>query len=139
MPQHRPIGLTLLTAFFAFGALMAGITAVALLTPGGMLEPIWRLNPQARDALRSMSPWGIPLMVVVSTACAATALALWCGASWGRRLALVVLGVNLLGDVGNAVVRHDLRTLSGLPVGAALIAYLLRPSIRSRFQRTTKA
>jgi hypothetical protein len=41
------------------------------------------------------------------------------------RLAITILAVNLCADLLNAIVRHDLRTLIGLPVAAALIAYLL--------------
>jgi hypothetical protein len=41
--------------------------------------------------------------------------------------------VNLIGDAGNAAVRGDLRTLIGLPIGGALIAYLLSPRVRRQF------
>jgi hypothetical protein len=37
-----------------------------------------------------------------------------------------VLTVNLVGDSLNALLRHDLRTLIGLPVGGLLILYLLK-------------
>ena len=43
----------------------------------------------------------------------------------GVPLALGILSVNLVGDLLNAFVRHDLRTLIGLPIGGAMIAYLL--------------
>ena len=53
---------------------------------------------------------------------------------WGRAVALTVLAVNLLGDAGNALVRGDLRTLIGVPIGAALIAYiLLNGTVRAYF------
>lgn len=41
------------------------------------------------------------------------------------RLALAILSVNILGDLFNALMRHDLRTLIGLPIGGAMIAYLI--------------
>jgi hypothetical protein len=47
-------------------------------------------------------------------------------AEWGRRLAIGVLTVNLVGDSLNALLRHDLRTLIGLPVGGLMILYLLK-------------
>jgi hypothetical protein len=65
-------------------------------------------------------------MGTVSLACGLAALGLWRRARWGYRLALAILTVNLLGDVGNALFRGDPRTLVGLPIGAGLIAYLRR-------------
>jgi len=43
---------------------------------------------------------------------------------------LGILIVNLIGDSLNALLRHDRRTLIGLPIGGAMIAYLL--SVRRR-------
>jgi hypothetical protein len=48
-------------------------------------------------------------------------------------LAVGVLAANLVGDLLNAVVRGDRRTLVGLPIGGAMLAYLLRRRIRDRF------
>jgi Holliday junction resolvasome RuvABC DNA-binding subunit len=50
---------------------------------------------------------------------------MWRGSRWGMRLALAILSVNILGDLFNALMRHDLRTLIGLPIGGAMIAYLI--------------
>jgi hypothetical protein len=44
----RPGGVTALAIFFAVGATVSLVTIFALLLPGGVLEPIWRLNPRAR-------------------------------------------------------------------------------------------
>lgn len=125
-PRRRPFGLTALSGFFVFGAAMSGLTCVLLLFPGSVLDAVWRLNPQARDGLRQMGPWAIVLMAAVCAACALAARGLWMRAPWGRWLAVGILTVNLIGDLGSAVVRGDLRTLIGLPIGGALIVYLLR-------------
>jgi hypothetical protein len=45
---------------------------------------------------------------------------------WGIWIAIAVLSVNIVGDLANAVVRHDYRTLIGPPIAAALIWYLSR-------------
>lgn len=131
--RRPPPGLLALGTFFAVGALIAGVTAVALLVPGSGLEPIWRLNPQAHDSLRVMGSWAVALMVVVAIACALSAVGLWIRARWGHRLALALLTVNLIGDATNAYVRGDLRTLIGLPIAGALIAYLLSAGVRHHF------
>ncbi len=123
--QRLPVGIKLLSAFFTFGALVCLITIIALLFPGGVLDPIWRLNPDARVAFQKIGALSILLMFVVGLACALAAIGLVRRAPWGRRLAFAILGVNLFGDLVNALVRHDLRTLIGLPIGGAMMIYLL--------------
>ena len=104
---------------------MSLLAALALLLPNSALHNVWRLNPQAHAGLAALGGWAIALMFVVGIACGLSAVGLWRGAGWGRAVALTVLAVNLLGDAGNALVRGDLRTLIGVPIGAALFAYLL--------------
>lgn len=133
--QGLPAGIIALSGFFGFGAAVSGLTCLALLFPGGGLEPMWRLNPQAHAAFLQMDGWAIVLMAAVCLACALAARGLWIRARWGYRLALGVLVVNLVGDMANAFLRGDLRTLIGLPIGGALIAYLLRARVRSMFTR----
>jgi len=130
----RPAGLAALGAFFVFGALMGATTALALAFPGSLLEPIWRLKPEARGDFAPLGAWAVILMALVGAACAAAAAGLWKDRRWGHRLAVGVLGVNLLGDSLNAVIRGDYRTLIGLPIGGAMIAYLLSRRIRQRFR-----
>lgn len=127
-------GLAALAGFFLFGAVMSGAAGIALLFPGSILEPLWRLNPQGRSALIALGPWAVVLMLVVCVACALSARGLWIRAPWGRRLAVSVLALNLVGDGANALLRGDLRTLVGLPIGAMLIAYLLSAHVRDQFE-----
>ncbi len=120
--------------FFAFGSLMSGTAAVALTFPGTDLDRLWILNPHAQPALVSMGTWAIVLMIGVSMACAASAVGLWTGAKWGQQTAVAVLVVNLLGDLANTLFRGDLRTLIGLPIAGAMIAYLFSVRARTYFQ-----
>ena len=131
--MRRPVDLILLCVFFLFGSLMAFISFLGLLLPGGFLEPIWQLNPQAHVALTGLSSWGVVLMLAVAIACALAAVGLWSRSHCGLRLAVCILVVNLLGDLLNAVLRGDLRTLIGIPIGAALLLYLLSSRTRARF------
>lgn len=131
--RWRIVGLNLLAAFFAFGAIMCALTLVLLLFPGSLLEPLWRLNPEAQVGFRTIGHWALVLMLVTGIACALASAGLLRRAEWGRRLAIAILSVNLLGDLGNAVIRHDYRTLIGLPIAAALIAYLMSASVREIF------
>ena len=113
-------------AFFAFGAAMCTLTTGLLLFPGTALDSLWRLNPDAHLAFQSLGNWSVLLMVIVGMGCAFAAIGLWKGARWGVRLALIILSLNIAGDLFNALVRHDYRALIGLPIGGAMIFYLAK-------------
>ena len=72
-----------------------------------------------------MGSWAVVLMTTVSIACSLSAIGLWRGAPWGLRFAVVVLVVNAVGDLANAILREDPRTLVGLPIAGAMILYLI--------------
>jgi len=121
----RPPGVTALSLFFAIGAITSGLSAVMLLFPGCALEPLWRLNPRAHDGFASMGSWAVLLMAAVCAASVAAAVGLWRLRRWGLWMALAILSVNLAGDTANALLAHDWRTLIGIPIGGAMILYLL--------------
>ena len=121
----RPVGVSLLTIFFAFGTVMAFLAAMMLLFPGSILEPLWRLNPRAHDTFAVLGFWAVLLMVAVALGCAITASGLWRCSRWGYFTALVILTANLLGDTMNVLIGHDWRALIGLPIGGAMIVYLI--------------
>ena len=112
---------------------MCLLTIFSLLFPESFLEPMWRVNPEAHAAFQSLGRLSIPLMLIVGTACASTAIGLAKCARWGWQLAIVVLAINLMGDTINAFARHDFRTLVGLPIGGALILYLTSKRVREFF------
>jgi uncharacterized membrane protein (DUF2068 family) len=131
---RRNVPVKLIALFFGFGTLMSALAALALTVPGRWSEQLWRLNPAARTGLEAMGNWALALMLVVAAACAGAAVGLWRGKLWGHRLAVTVLSLNLVGDVSNTFVRGDRRALIGLPIGGAMIAYLLSRRIRERFK-----
>ncbi len=118
--------IKLFAGFFAFGATMCTVTIVLLLLPGTSLDSLWRLNPDAHLAFQSVGKWAVLLMFAVGTGCAFAAVGLWRKSLWGIWLALTILSLNIVGDLFNALVRHDYRALIGLPVGGAMIFYLAR-------------
>ena len=119
-------------AFFAFGATMCALTVCLLLFPGSALDSLWRLNPDARLAFESLGYWSVVLMLIVGTACSFAAIGLWRARRWGTWLALIILSINMLGDLMNVFVRHDYRGLIGVPVAAAMIFFLLAYGHRSK-------
>jgi len=109
------------------GALICFVTLLALLFPGGFLEPVWRLKPEAHAQFLELgSGASIGFMVMVGAACGLAAIGLARNARWGRALAVGILIVNLVGDSLNALFRHDPKTLIGLPIGGVLIWYLAK-------------
>ena len=118
--------MKVLALFFAFGAVMAGATALALATPGGQLEVIWTLKPAARRALTEFGPISAIGMALLSATCLIAAVGLWLKRAWGIAIAAVILTFNLLGDTWNATAGHDPRGYIGIPVAVALLVYLAR-------------
>ena len=121
----RPLGITLLSLFFAFGAVMSGLTFFLLCFPGSRLDISWRLNPRAHESLSSLEWPALLLMSATSLACATAAVGLWRCARWGLWIALAILLLNLLGDSANAIFTGDLRPLIGLPIGGSMLFYLI--------------
>ena len=126
MKSATPIGMKLLALFFAFGTCMCALTIVLLIFPGTMLDSLWRVNPEAHAAFQSIGWLSILLMATVGTACGLAAIGLARNTTWGCWLGILVLTVNLVGDLTNALLRHDVRTLIGMPIAGAMMLYLYR-------------
>jgi len=126
--RNPSVGIVLLALFFAAGAVICLLTILALALPGAFLDSIWRLKPEARVQFLEIGRGAsIAVMAVVGLACGSAAVGLVKNAMWGRRLAIAILVTNLIGDSLNAWLRHDLKTLIGLPIGGLMIWYLLKP------------
>lgn len=118
-PSHQPVGITLLVIFFAAGTLICLVTTLTF--PGGFLESIWRLKPEARKEFQQLGNASIALMIIVGAACGLAAVGLFNKTEWGHQPAFGVLAVNLVGDSLNALLRHEPRTLIGLPISGLMI------------------
>ena len=122
---NRPPGINALGLFFLFGAVISGLAAVMLMFPGTVLEPLWRLNPRAHEGFAAMGLWAVFLMLVVSGACATAVLGLRRCKRWGYWMALAILSIDIAGDATHAMIAHDWRVLIGLPIGGAMVVYLV--------------
>ena len=136
--ETRPAGVTALSIFFVFGATVSFVSFVSLLFPGSFLEPMWRLNPRAREAFTGMGVWAVVLMCVVCAACASAAAGLWRGARWGYWLAVALLVINLFGDIANVLLGTEPRAAVGIPVVIAVLAFLTRGRVRRFFAGSAK-
>jgi hypothetical protein len=129
----RPRSVTALSVFFAFGAAVSCTTLLALLFPGGPLEPMWKLNPRAHESFAAMGSWAFVLMGVVCIACASASIGMWRGTRWGYVLAVALLLTSLLGDLANALLGLEPRAWIGVPIAALMLVFLTRPRIRAFF------
>jgi hypothetical protein len=128
--SSRSVGTILLVLFFAAGALICLVTMLALALPGSCLESIWRLKPEARNQFEEIGRGvSIVLMAAIGTACSLAAVGLAQASKWGRWLAIGILTANLIGDSVNALLRHDPKTLIGLPIGGLMIWYLVKKKV----------
>jgi hypothetical protein len=131
--MRRPWTVTFLSVFFGLGAAISATSLIALATPGGFLEPMWRLNPRAKEQFAPMGIWACVLMAVVSVTCLAAAVGLWRGRRFGYILGLTLLIVSLLGDLANAVLGLEPRAWVGVPIAALFLGVLLTGRARAFF------
>lgn len=116
--ERRPKGVTALSLFFGFGAVVSAIAAVLLLFPGS-------LGDRTHSGFM-ITGGSLLMMALICAACIATSIGLWRCALWGFWAALVILSLNVAGDIIGVITVHDTRTLIGLPIGILLIWYLLQ-------------
>ena len=125
--NFRSVGRILLVIFFALGAFISLVVMLALTFPGGYLESIWWLKPEAQTQFQAVGRGAsVVLMAVVASACGLAAVGLAKNADWGRLLAIGILTINLIGDSLNALFMRDAKTLIGLPIGGLMILFLVR-------------
>jgi hypothetical protein len=137
--RPRPWTVAALSIFFGLGAAISLASFIALLTPGGFLEPMWRLNPRAREQFGTMGVWAPVLMAVVSLSCAAAAVGLWRGTRFGYVLGLALLTVSLLGDLANALLGIEPRAWIGVPIAALMLAVLATGRARAFFTHSERS
>ncbi len=133
----KPPGFAAIGVFLFFGGAMAGLAATTLLLPGTPLDRAWTLNP---TAYRQLSPLGTKvgiLFLLLAVALAVSGIGWFRRRLWGWRLAVAIIGTQVLGDVVNLVRGDLLRGGTGVIIAGALLLYLLRPRIRAGFSRMT--
>lgn len=122
--KKHPIGFRILSLFFWVGAVASGLTFISLLFPGSFIEPIWQLNPRAREGFAAMGLWATFLMLAVCSACVAAAVGLWRNSRWGYWTAVIMITGNLIRDIANVLGGSEPRATIGIPIALAILAYL---------------
>jgi hypothetical protein len=136
MSKPRPGGITALDAFFMAGAIISFTSCGSLVFLGSFLEPMWRINSRAHEAFDGMGAWAIVLLSIVCIAYALSAVRLWSGTRWGLGLVITLITINLLGDVVNVALGAEPKAAFGLPIAAAILAYLMSARVRRYFDRS---
>jgi hypothetical protein len=137
LESRRPWGITALSVFFLIGAAISLTASVSLLLPGSFLKWMWRINPRAHENLNSLGLWAAFLMLTVSMFCAAASLGLWWTSRWGYWFAVGLITINLIGDLINVVLGTEPRAIVGVPVAAAILAYLISKRVRTVFRKSS--
>jgi hypothetical protein len=132
----RPHGVTLLSIFFLFGAVICLIASFSLAFSNSFLEPLWRLNPRGKEGLAAIGRWAVLLLSTVGISCAAAAVGLWRGNRWGHRIGFALITINLVGNILNTLLGTEPRAIVGVPIAAAILLYLLSKRVRRFVNRT---
>jgi hypothetical protein len=129
----RPLGFVPIGIFFFFGALMAGYAAFTLLYPGTFLDRGWDLNPTAYIQLSSVGRIVGAPFIVLSLALLLAGIGWFRRRFWGWTLGVVVVSLNLAGDLIHMFMGDWLKSIVGVAVAGLFIFYLVSPEVRRYF------
>ena len=132
--KTRPFVIQILLILFVIGTAASLIAVISLTFPGSFLEPVWKLNPHAREGFAGMGGWAVLLMLAVCVACLFTTIGLWRGLRWGYWLAILMLIGNLAGDVIKSIYGTERRAIIGIPIVLFLLFLVMRRRTREYFE-----
>jgi len=128
-----PRGFAAIGIFLFLGAVVATLAAVPLLWRGTPLDRLWTLNPTAYKQLAPMGGIVGILFVGLSAALITAGVGWFRRRLWGWRLAVIIISLQVLGDVVNCSRGDWLRGGTGISIASMLLLFLLRPKIRRSF------
>ncbi len=127
--------MTAVGGFLFFGATMALLAGFTLLWPGTLLDQAWRLNPDAHRQLVQFAKPAGTLFLGLSAALVTAGLGWFKRRYWAWQLAVVIIAIQVVGDLTNAILGHFVKGGIGAIIAGALLFYLWRRRVRSAFER----
>jgi hypothetical protein len=117
---------------------MASLAGITLSWRGTALDGIWTLNPRAYSELVPLGqPIGL-LFLLLATALAIAGRGWLKRRRWGWLLAVVIIAIQILGDIANVFFGRIIQGVVGVTIAGALLVYMTRPSMRACFVATPK-
>jgi hypothetical protein len=126
--------MTAVGVFLVFGACMAALAGTTLVWRGTSLDRVWVLNESAYSQLSAAGASVGALFLLLSAALVTAAVGWFKRRLWGWGLAVGIISTQVAGDFVNLVRGDLLRGGTGLAIAGALLFYLLRPKVRTRFR-----
>jgi hypothetical protein len=126
-------GFTAIGIFLFFGATMATLAAITLLWRGTILDRIWVLNPIAYKQLAPMGSKVGVFLLLLGALLATAGIGWFRRRLWGWRLGVVIIAIQVVGNVVTFVRGDWLRGGTGVIIAGAFLLFLLRPRVRATF------
>ena len=132
--SSKPVrGFTAFGVFLLFGMSMASLAGTTLVCRGTFLDDIWVLNPTAYRQLTPLSRSFGAVFLLLAVVLASAAVGWFRRRLWGWRLAIVVIVIQVIGDVVNLLRGDFVRGPIGIAVAGAVLIYLLRQDVKRLF------
>ena len=97
---------------------MASLAATTLLWAGTALDRLWVLNPKAHELLAPLGGKVGGLFLLLAAALTTAGIGWFRRRSWGWRLTIGILAVQVVGDIVNCVRGDWLRGGTGVIIGS---------------------
>jgi hypothetical protein len=120
--------------FLLFGVCMAALAGTTLVWPGTPIDKVWALNRVAHAQLSAAGRLVGGLFLLLSATLLGASVGWFKRRLWGWRLAVGVISTQVVGDVVNLARGDWLRGGVGVMIAGALLLYLLRPDLRTKFR-----
>ena len=128
-----PRGMNAVGIFLLFGAVMACIAGITLVTHGTVLDRMWAVNPRAYNELEPLGKTVGVLFLLLAFTFAFAGVGWLKLRRWGWLLAVVIVGVQVLANFVSIFGGRLVEGGVGLTVAGALLVYIIRPNVRSAF------
>lgn len=133
-PPNKPFGHTAIGVFLFFGTTMACYAAITLAWPGTFLDRAWALNPAAHQQLATLGRVLALPFLFLALALFVAGLGWFRRKRWGWLLAVIIISINLLGDLFNALRGEWVKGAVGVLIAGLLLTYMTREQVRGYFR-----